>query len=136
VRQIPTTKSGSRPAVSGTPTGDVRSSDEGKRLMQAPRGCCPHCGAPVSRKQRVKLEFLGGKIPCSHCGAVLHLDHRWWSLAVTVIGCEGWLLMTLGAIAVTLKLQWWIVPLLGLGLVIGGLIVGLTSPLTVVRPPR
>lgn len=93
---------------------------------------CPECAAPVSRRRRIRLEFFGGEIVCSGCGAVLHLDHRWWWLAAHALGCEVLLLSAFGLVVAALVVGWWIVAALVGAFVTAGVIVGVTSPLKVV----
>lgn len=93
---------------------------------------CPECAALVSRGQRIRLEFLGGEIVCDGCGAVLHLDHRWWWLAAHALGCEALLLAAFGLVVAAAVVGWWIVAVLVGAFVTAGVIVGVTSPLKVV----
>jgi hypothetical protein len=86
----------------------------------------------VAPRDRIRVEFFGGEIVCTGCGAVLHINHSRWWFGVTVLGCEGWLLVVFAVTLLAVNIGWWILPVAAGAFVAAGVVVALTSPLKVV----
>lgn len=96
-------------------------------MFRKPTADCPACAAVIPSRELILLEFFGGDVVCG-CGAVLHLDHHRWWMALMLLGIEVWLLVVVVVALLTSLIGWWIVPLAVAVFVALGVLVAKTSP--------
>lgn len=104
-------------------------------MFRKPSADCPACATAIPSRQLIQLEFFGGDIVCG-CGAVLHLDHHRWWMAVMLLGVELWLLVLVVVVLLASRIGWWIVALAVAAFVALGVLVALTSPPKIVVDGR
>lgn len=103
--------------------------------MMPSRKICPECGEPtVGLRPRLRAEFFGGYVVCRACSAYFHIDHKAWWFAALLLGCEGQLLLLLGAVLLSAALRWWSAPLIVFVFLALGYAVAAFSPLVRVEP--